>query len=172
MFKSLKNKAIIKRYEKVLASQAKNFNPDIDHGVKTVGVITDDLDIDTNAIIKNLAKLLQIKEASISVIFYSEKEIITQDKLFFTPKNLDWSGKINSDAVSQFVYYPFDLLINYSHNTNTIVNMVVAMAKAKFKVGYEAIDNRLYQFMLSQNAKDIFQFNKELIRYLKIMQVL
>ena len=172
MFRNLKNKAIVKRYEKILASQAKNFNPNLDHGIKTVGIITDDLNLDTKTVIADLSKCLNVTKDSISIIFFSDKEMGEQEYKYFTPKNIDWKGKLNSETVNQFIYYPFDILINYSHNTNTIVNMVVARAKAKFKVGYEAIDNRLYQFMLTQETKDVLQFNKELTRYLKIMQVL
>jgi hypothetical protein len=172
LFQGIKNKAIDKRYNKILASQDKKFNPDLSHGVKTIGIVTDDLSFDVAPVVKELSKLINVEKDSISIVFYSNKELGEKDFLYFTPKNLDWKGKIDSETVSQFIYYPFDILINYSKENNNIVNMIIAMSKAKFKVGYDTVDNRLYQFMLTQSATTIQEFNKELVRYLKILKIL
>ena len=172
LFQGIKNKALAKRYDKLLASQHKNFNPNLSHGVKTIGIITDDLSFDIAPVVDELSKLINVAKDSISIVFYSNKELGEKDFLYFTPKSLDWKGKISSETVSQFIYYPFDILINYSKEDNKIVNMIVAMSKAKFKVGYDTVDNRLYQFMLTQSATNTQEFNKELVRYLKILKIL
>jgi len=172
MFQGLKNKALAKRYNKTLISHENKFNPEISRGVETIGILTDDLEFDVTKNVKELASLFNIKEKNISVLFFAKNELGEKDFLYFTAKNLDWKGKLKSEAVNQFIYYPFDVLINYSKMNNPYLNMVVVSAKAKFKVGYESLDNRLYHFMLSLQINSETTFNKELVRYLKILKIL
>jgi hypothetical protein len=69
---------------------------------------------------------------------------------FFTKKSLNWYYKPVSPIVKNFVSKDFDILIDL-HTENSIqFRYVVALSKAKFKIGrYERSAAAFYDFMIS-----------------------
>ncbi len=64
------------------------------------------------------------------------------------------------------------MLIDYTKANTVFKKYIVAKSKASFKVGYAEVDDRLYDFMIAVENEEIISFNKELIKYLKILNKL
>ena len=60
------------------------------------------------------------------------------------------------------------VVINYYDIEKTPLVLVSHQSKAKFKVGFAAIDKRVNHFMIDANAQNCQVFVDELFKYLKI----
>ncbi len=90
----------------------------------------------------------------------------------FFEKDFSWNGSIKSTDLTQFLDQNFDMLIDYTKANTVFKKHIVAKSKASFKVGYTEVDDRLYDFMIAVENEEIISFNKELIKYLKILNKL
>jgi hypothetical protein len=87
--------------------------------------------------------------------YYDQKELppMRFSKLgldFFTKKNLNWHFKPIAPIVKNFINKEFDILIDLHNNDNLHFRYIVAMSKARFKIGkYDKKVARFYDFMIS-----------------------
>jgi hypothetical protein len=88
---------------------------------------------------------------------------------FFTKKNLNWHFKPITPIVKNFVNKEFDMLIDLHTGNSLPFRYVVAMSKAKFKIGkYDSKVARFYDFMISTEEHIALpQFIEQVNHYLK-----
>jgi hypothetical protein len=67
---------------------------------------------------------------------------------------------------------PFDLLINYYDVEKSALLVVTNLSKAKFKVGFAAVNKKLNHFMINTEGGNYAIFTEELFKYLKILNKL
>lgn len=138
--------------------------------IKTVGIVVDETHFNnTEALVKELV-LSGIAEKDIELLLYKSKSNINFAAVTkLESSDLNWKAQIKNQAVNAFIAKDFDLLLSYYDIEKPILMVVTNESKAKFKVGFPAIDKRLNNFMINTNLDNYKIFVQELFRYLKIL---
>lgn len=139
--------------------------------IKTVGLIVDaSYFAETTALIQELVQN-GIAEQNITVLLYKSKLEVNFSSLVtkLEASHLNWKAEIKNEAVNEFIAKDFDLLLSYYDVDKAILLVVTHESKAKFKVGFSAIDKRLNNLMINTNPANYKIFVQELFRYLKIL---
>lgn len=159
--------------KKIVSKLLSNVKPVASDGIiKTVGIIYDESNLsEREDLILNLIKY-GIEESTIKVLVFRDK--IKKKEVFnysvFSYKEVSWSATFDKPEMLSFVATNFDLLINYYDIEKTPLVLVSHQSKAKFKVGFAAIDKRVNHFMIDANAQNCQVFVYELFKYLKILK--
>jgi 3-methyladenine DNA glycosylase AlkD len=171
-FSAIKFNKVSSKVEKILEKKQNNKSLEFSNNVKTVGIIVNE----GSGFNFEMLKELQRQIATGSENFYiltckdsSESYNEFRGAIFYE-KQFNWNGVLQSKQVNDFLENQFDMLIDYTNADTVFKKYLVAKSKAKFKVGLANIDNRLYDFMIALNTNDIRLFNKELVKYLKILK--
>jgi len=140
----------------------------------SVGILIDEsYFFDKEALINEL-EANGIKRATIETLSFKEKvkskEIV--DCCHFTRKDISAGGVFLKEDVSAFINKPFDMLISYYDVEKAPLLLATLKSKAKFKVGFSSIDNRYNNFMIGSQAEKHSEFVSELIKYLKILNII
>ena len=166
--KFIKDFALKKIIKKSLPGYKPVADPD---EVVTIGVIIDEsyffnkdgliMELVSNGIQRSNIETLSFKER------VKPKEVM--DCCHFTRKDISASGEFLKDDVSAFINKPFDMLISYYDVEKAPLVLATLKSKAKFKVGFSTINNRLNSFMIKSQAEKHTEFVSELFKYLKIL---
>jgi len=137
--------------------------------VQTIGLLIDESNFESSeALIKELT-LHGIALENIKVVAYREKfkEKEAYSRPTFGKKHINWKAEITESFLNEFVNSEFDLLVSYYDVENIILKLITSQSKAKFKVGFSAVDQRLNRLMISTELGNYKLFVSELFRYLK-----
>lgn len=90
---------------------------------------------------------------------------------FFTQNDLNWYFRPESRNVQSFIEEPFDLLIDLRMQRSMALPFVVALSKARFKVGcFNESDHGLYDLMIRADSNmEIAEFIGQLEHYLEMV---
>ena len=138
--------------------------------INTVGLLIDEpYSGYTNAIVEALANNGFDKE-KIHILTYSEQPDKTGFK--YSYNNIGLNGKLMPGKAAEFTATSFDMLISY-YNTDTLpLQAVTAISAASFKVGLPNNTDALNDFVIQVDADKHAVFVNELIKYLKILNIL
>ncbi|WP_372792952.1 hypothetical protein [Lutibacter sp.] len=120
---------------------------------------------------KDVLSLLNIAESDLKMVVFQQKidkEGNSEDSI--TPKDFGWYGKINSEKLKTILTKKYDLLINYSKVDNLYSNLLLLQCKIGFRAGFKHLDNRFYDLLIDCKPTDLGLFNKELLKFLKILK--
>ena len=169
--KFIKDFSLKKIVKKSLSGYKPAFSPD---EVITIGILLDESyfsekeglirELMVNGFDRNNIETLSFKER------IKPKEVV--DCCHFTRKNISVTGSFEKEDVAAFINKPFDMLISYYDVEKAPLLLATVKSKAKFKVGFSGVDNRLNNFMISSQAEKYTEFVAELIKYLKILNKL
>lgn len=85
-------------------------------------------------------------------------------------KDFGWRGEItNNQGASDFLEVPFDVLIGFYQGEHKFLDILTAKSKARFKIGYNQADIRLFDLLLSADLKNFEGFKHETTKYLKLL---
>jgi hypothetical protein len=108
---------------------------------------------------------------NISIIVYrdlkNKKETYT--RYTFDSAALNWNGTITDSTVNEFIEMEFDLLVSYYEIEKVILVLITNNSKAKFKVGFSAVDKKFNHLIISTGTENYSVFVHELFKYLKIL---
>lgn len=107
----------------------------------------------------------------LKVVVYKDK-IKSKDQVnapFFAFKNCSMLGEINKEAVNDFLDQTFDVLLNYYDVNKYSLVLCTLKSKAKFKVGFETVDKRVNQLIISESVEHYKAWTAEVFKYLKIL---
>lgn len=174
MFSGLRKRSISKSIDLQLKKR-ETYNGAIK--LKNLGVLIDARkDVDIFSIVK-LADKIGVKSSQLQIMGYKDlKAQIEDDHVgktnYFDEKMVNYSGGFKSNSLNGFVKEPFDVLINFYEEDHKVINLVAASSKAKFKVGFAAVDNRINDLVIGTPANNTDLFIKELKKYLKILNII
>ncbi|MBO9585190.1 MAG: hypothetical protein J7574_13595 [Flavobacterium sp.] len=137
--------------------------------VQTIGLLIDESNFEhSEALLKELTSY-GIAEENIKVAAYRGKfkKKESYSRPTFGKKHINWRGRITEDFLNEFVNSEFDLLLSYYNVENSILMLLTSQSKAKFKVGFSAVDQRLNRLMIHTELGNYKLFVSELFRYLK-----
>ena len=167
MISKLKDKSIQKVYNKSVVKKTSKKHSS--KAIKRVAILLDNESLE-NVMIANLTTNFPFKKEDIDVLVYreySKKQEISPK--FFTNNDFGFKGSLNSNDLKNFVKNEYDLLINYVKIPNLYVNMVTLLSEAIFKTGFAEMDDRLYDLVISDEGLNEAVLNKELKKYLTIL---
>tara|TARA_R110001583_G_scaffold412_7_gene3919 strand:- start:23835 stop:24356 length:522 start_codon:yes stop_codon:yes gene_type:complete len=137
--------------------------------IKHILVLVDDIS-EKDSIHKNLMALFNFNENNIDLVVFQQKTNKNQIlEGLISPKDFGWYGKIKSDKLKTILTKKYDLLINYSKVDDLYSNLLLLQCKAGFKAGFAHLDGRFYDLTIDCEASDLAVFNKELKKYLTIL---
>ena len=169
IFTGFKRKSAQFFFNKQLVKLLGNSEKHASNKVKSILVFLDEI-LEKEPMQQRLIKSLGVSESQLKFVVFQTKipkKQICED--CFSPKDFGWSGKVKSESLNIILTKKYDLLINYSKVENIYSNLLILQSKAAFKVGFSHFDNRLYDLMIEGENINIDLFNKELKKYLEIL---
>ena len=165
-----KNSGILRATKKLLQNKNTSSSLQISNSIKSVGIIvTEGSDFNFD-MLKYLQKEISLNSSALFVLTckktkenYNEFRGVTIQEQDFT-----WNGSLKSPEVHDFLNKKVDMLIDLTNNSEVYTNFLVAKSKAKFKVGFAHIDDRLFDLMIDVTSTQIFL--TELVKYLTILK--
>ncbi len=173
ILKGLKRNAIRKNVEAHLGKR--QARPQSISSLKTLAVLIDASQSVNIVSLLKLANELGVKSERLKVIGYKENQKeLDEDKeaAYYSDKSFGISGAIKSRSLQEFINEEYDVLINFYEEDLIELNYVAAASKAKFKVGFAAVDNRINDLIIGATTNDTNLFIAELKKYLKILQII
>ncbi|OXA94671.1 hypothetical protein B0A75_19515, partial [Flavobacterium oncorhynchi] len=137
--------------------------------VQTIGLLVDESKFQySKELVKELT-LYGIAAENIKIVAYRDKFKIkeTYSEPTFGKNHINWKAEITENFLNEFIETEFDLLISYYEIEKAILMMITNNSKAKFKVGFASVDNRLNRWMIKTEIENYKLFIKELFKYLK-----
>ncbi|MFD0763036.1 DUF6913 domain-containing protein [Lutibacter aestuarii] len=156
-------------FNKRIAELTENSTKTTSNKVKNIMVVIDDSSL-KDAVVNELSQLFSISKDSIEILVVKSKraknEVVENS---ISPKDFGWYGKIKTEWLKEILTKKYDLLINYSKVENLYTNLLLLHCKVIFKVGFAHLDNRFYDLIIKCEPTEITLFNKELKKYLEIL---
>jgi len=137
--------------------------------IQTVGLLVDESKIRYAKELISELILKGIKPENIKIAQYRGKlkKKKTYSVTTFGKNHINWKGRITVDFLNEFVETEFDLLISYYEVEKPILMMITSKSKAKFKVGFASVDEKLNRWMINTDLENYKLFISELFKYLK-----
>ncbi|KAF2507217.1 hypothetical protein EYY60_22175 [Flavobacterium zhairuonense] len=137
--------------------------------IQTIGLLIDESEFDKSEELIN--ELIQhgIASKNIKVLGYKDKfeKKKTYSRPTFGKIHINWRGEFSESFLNEFIEQEFDLLISYYEIEKTILMIMTNRSKAKFKIGFSSVDQRLNRWMINTAIENYKVFVSELFRYLK-----
>lgn len=139
--------------------------------VVSVGLVVDESNFEKTAALKQEIAANGILESNIKVIVF--RDIVKSKTAYLEPtfgfQDLNFNSQFTKQSINEFLAEEFDLLINYYNEEKPSLLLLTHRCKAKFKVGFSAVDNRLNHLLINIGQDNYKGFSSELFRYLKIL---
>jgi hypothetical protein len=137
--------------------------------VQTIGLLVDESKFRHSKELINELVQQGIAPENIKIVAYRGKFEKKKEysRLTFGKKHIDWKGDITENFLNEFTETEFDLLISYYEIEKSILMMLTSKSKAKFKVGFSSVDQRINRWMINTDIENYKLFISELFKYLK-----
>lgn len=139
--------------------------------IESIGVIIDSAEFSDAEVFKNYFHDLGIQLPKIKIVVFVEDEKKTERLWgnYFSKKDFGWGGSVKHVELKMFLDTEFDALVSFYKSDSLELKMATALSKANFKIGLSGIDDRLFDFILDLDVKDLDVFKIELKKYLTIL---
>jgi hypothetical protein len=121
-------------------------------------------------VLDSLSKEFDISKNSIKIMIYSDVES-SEDSQVYGAKDFSFFGKVKSAKLKDFINERVDLLINYQRLVNVYGNRLNLLSQASFKAGFETSELKSLNFELKGRELSNQVFDKELVKYLNILNI-
>jgi hypothetical protein len=169
MFEKLKRKSIKKKIVKNLIDRDLSQR---NTKLRTLGyLLNEDNYPDFEQLFEFSTELgLQRKDIKIFTFIEVKKKIPTLRQNQINNKDFSWTGEIHNQNALEFLDIPFDVLVGYYSEENVFLDIMMSSSKAKFKLGFDGSDSRLYDLILRVDPMDFKRFKEEFKKYLSILK--
>ncbi|MDH3711308.1 MAG: hypothetical protein OER04_15540 [Cyclobacteriaceae bacterium] len=128
---------------------------------KRIGILFSQLDRPKYEAVRNLAKQLKKDGKNVDVLCYLGKNGENFDFLYnyITSKDVSILGKMHSGAAITFAQQPFDYLFYLDVKRNIYLQNILAMSKAKCRIGVHVKDpevDKFLELMLSFKENQVY----------------
>lgn len=139
--------------------------------LQQLGFLVDETVLDDLENIYGFSKEIGLLPNNVKVFIFLE----TKHKLPSLIQNqinnseFSWKGEVTNQNAREFLDFPFDVLVGFYDTNNPFLNRMVSDSKAKFTVGFKGVDERLFDLILNVPPQDFQAFQKELTKYLTVL---
>jgi hypothetical protein len=113
---------------------------------------------------------LQRKDIKLITFLETKKKVPSLRQNQISNKEFSWKGEVQSKNAKEFLNFPFDAIIGLYNGKHHYLDAMMAQSKAKFKIGFNDSDERLYDLLLTIDLKKPETFKGEVEKYLKILK--
>ncbi len=140
--------------------------------LKYLGFLVDETYFDNFELFYEFGKELGLQRKDIKLFTFIEtrRKIPTLRQNQITNKEFTWRGEIQNQNAQEFLDYPFDVLIGFYNGKHEFLGAMVAQSKAKFKIGFNGADERLFDLLLTVDIQNPKLFKSEVKKYLQIFK--
>lgn len=170
----IQNYFIDKRIKAALKKSSGQQNKPGNIRVSSIAIFVDEKSLFNEEKFRDLQEIIKLDETHFHILTFKDKKSNYNEfrGMVLFQNEINWLGNITSKGVQDFLKKRYDLLIDYTQADSLKKQLIVANIKAGFKVGYSDKKDSLYNFMIVVNPSEINLFNKELVRYLKILKLI
>ncbi len=169
MLKKVKHLSLRKHTEKNLSERdiSQRNTP-----LKYLGFLVDETFFDDFEMLYEFGNELGLQRKDIKLFTFVEtrRKIPSLRQNQITNKEFTWRGEIHNQNAREFLDFPFDVLIGYYKGKHEFLSAMVAQSKAKFKMGFNGADERLFDLLLTVDLQNTDAFKSEVNKYLKIFK--
>ncbi len=167
MLKKVKHHSLKKHTEKKLKERdiSQRNSP-----LKYLGFLVDEAFFDDFEMLYEFGVELGLQRKDVKVFTFVEtrRKIPSLRQNQITNKEFSWRGEIDNQYAREFLDIPFDVLIGFYKDKQEFLGAMVAQSKAKFKIGFNGADERIYDLLLSVDVQKQELFKAEVKKYLQI----
>jgi hypothetical protein len=173
MFKRIKDKFKQKSGAKFLKEELKNPLASIARtkGIVKLGCLVNLDQFENTNLFHEFIEEFALRPNAVKVIGY--KNFYDKNSPYATPvfsdKDLGWGGNIENSYVLEFLSREYDLLVNYYTDENLLLKLMSVKTKARVRVGFKEVDQRLNDLIIDNPIADFKTFKKELKKYLLVL---
>ncbi|SRX52179.1 DUF6913 domain-containing protein [Aequorivita lipolytica] len=140
--------------------------------LKYLGFLVDETYFDNFELFYEFGKELGLQRKDIKLFTFIEtrRRIPTLRQNQITNKEFTWRGEIHNQNAHEFLDYPFDVLIGFYNGKHEFLSAMAAQSKAKFKIGFNGADERLFDLLLTVDLQKPETFKSEVKKYLTILK--
>lgn len=124
-------------------------------------------------VVKNFIKRLETDGKHVEILAFLPEKAENHEFLFdfFTKKDVSFWGNYSSELVQKFADKTFDYLLHIDFENTDFINGILAMSKAKCRVGTSADQNRFYEMVINMNSsqRNYQQLADEMYNYISIL---
>jgi len=172
-FKGLKDKFKHKSGVKFLKEELLKPTATVERssGITSIGCIVDLDNFDKPELFFEFVDEYKLRPNAVKIIGY--KNYYDKNSPYSTPvfsdKDLGWKGAIENSYALEFLSRDYDLLVNYYNEDNLLLQLMTVKTKARVKVGFKEVDQKLNDLILEMPIKNFKTFKLELKKYLKVL---
>lgn len=168
MFEKLKQRSLRKHLEKNLKQRDLS---EINAPLRTLGFLVDEKALQDFDKLYDFSKSLSLPPKDVKVFSFLEAKkklpSLRQNQVYH--KDFNWKGEIENQNAIDFLQRDFDVLVGWYSGTHRFLDLLVSESNAKFKVGFPGGDSRLFDLLIHLPITDISGFEKELKKYLTLL---
>ena len=140
-------------------------------GITSIGCLVDLDNFEKPELFFEFVDEYKLRPNAVKIIGY--KNYYDKNSPYSTPvfsdKDLGWKGAIENSYALEFLSRDYDLLVNYYNEDNLLLQLMTVKTKARVKVGFNEVDQKLNDLILEVPIKDFKTFKLELKKYLKVL---
>lgn len=142
--------------------------------INNLAVFTDDESKFNKQHLKKIKKSLQLKDEQINILTFKKKNSAVNEfgGTFIEKKDFNWFAKIKKQEIKKYFDKKYDLFLDCSSTDDKIKQYIVQKIKANLKVSHSYNDTDLYNFSIAVDEGDYDTFIDELLKYLKILNLI
>ncbi|EDM43273.1 hypothetical protein SCB49_00922 [unidentified eubacterium SCB49] len=167
MFEKLKLKSLRKRVDKNLDARDMS---QLHSRLKTIAFVINEEDSVSIETLHEIASSLGVEDGNYQVLVfqkYKKNEVLEEHQIHH--KQIKWRGVVHNEFAQKFLERPFDVLIGYYNGTHPYLDFLISESAARFKVGLEQSDLRLFDLQIEVEISQNKLFVTELKKYLHVL---
>ena len=142
--------------------------------ISDIAIFVDENSVFDEKEFRVLQKIVKLDETHFSILAFKEKKSNYNEfrGTVLYQNEINWQGNITSKDVKSYLKKIYDVLIDYTDADNLERQLIVTRINAKMKIGFSEKKKKFYDLLIAVEPNEIKLFNKELVRYLKILKLL
>ncbi len=169
MLKKVKQHSLKKHIERNLLDRdfSKRNEP-----LKYLGFLVDETFFDDFEMLYEFGKELGLQRKDVKLFTFVEtrRKIPSLRQNQVTNKEFNWRGEIHNQNAKEFLDFSFDVLIGLYKGNHKYLSAMVAESNAKFKIGFNDADERLFDLLITVDLQQPEALKSEVKKYLKIFK--
>ena len=140
--------------------------------LKYLGFLVDEVFFDDFEMLYEFGSELGLQRKDIKVFTFvgTRRKIPSLRQNQITNKEFTLRGEIQNQNAQEFLNFPFDVLIGFYKGEHEFLSAMAAQSKAKFKLGFNGADERIYDLLFSVDIQKQELFKAEVKKYLQILK--
>lgn len=144
---------------------------DVNDSLTTIGFLLNEEDNIDFEIFFDLSSTLGVQQKDIKIFSFldikTKTPTLIQNRIY--SNHFNWRGEINNKNALDFLNTKLDVLVSYYSTKNNYLNLMTSKSKAKFKVGFNGVDDRLFDLIINVDPQKNLDVKSELLKYFKVL---